>query len=174
MSDCKRAGPTQLMAEFGVLGPNCLAVHANYLTTPDVILFKQTGTHLVHCPKSHRFFGRGTPQLNAWNQHHVNTCLGTDSMASNDTLSMLEEMQMLGHVFPRMSAQELLTLATVNGARALNLGEKLGRIGVGAWADVIAAPLEGAGGDPYEAIVYADKRVSFSMVGGEVVFDETQ
>jgi len=34
--------------------------------------------------------------------------------------------------------------------------------------------LDAAGGDPYEAIVYADKRVSFSMVGGEVVFDETQ
>jgi cytosine/adenosine deaminase-related metal-dependent hydrolase len=87
---------------------------------------------------------------------------------------MLEEMQTLGHVFPRMSAEELLTLATVNGARALNLPEKLGRIAVGAWADLIAAPLDAAGGDPYEAIVYADKRVSFSMVGGEVVFDETQ
>jgi 5-methylthioadenosine/S-adenosylhomocysteine deaminase len=95
-------------------------------------------------------------------------------MASNDTLNMLGEMQTLGHMFPRMSAQELLTLATVNGAKALNLREKLGRIGVGAWADLIAAPMDGAGGDPYEAIVYADKQVSFSMVGGEVVFDETQ
>jgi cytosine/adenosine deaminase-related metal-dependent hydrolase len=174
MSDCKRVGPTQLMDEFGVLGPNCLAAHANYLTPPDLIRLQQTGTHVVHCPKSHRFFGRGMPQLNAWNEHRVNACLGTDSMASNDNLSMLEEMQTLGHVFPRMSAEELLTLATVNGARALNLPEKLGRIAVGAWADLIAAPLDAAGGDPYEAIVYADKRVSFSMVGGEVVFDETQ
>ena len=174
MSDCKRVGPTQLMAEIGVLGPNCLAAHANYLTTPDLIRLQQTGTHVVHCPKSHRFFGRSMAPLNAWKEHGVNVCLGTDSMASNDTLSMLEEMQTLGHVFPRMSAEELLTLATVNGARALNLHEKLGRIVVGARADVIAAPLDGAGGDPYEAIVYADKRVSFSMVGGEVVFDETQ
>ena len=174
MSDCKRVSPTQLLAECGVLGPNCLAAHANYLTPLDVSLLKQTGTHVVHCPKTHRFFGRGSPSLHTWKEHRINTCLGTDSMASNDTLNMLGEMQTLGHMFPRMSAQELLTLATVNGAKALNLREKLGRIGVGAWADLIAAPMDGAGGDPYEAIVYADKQVSFSMVGGEVVFDETQ
>ncbi len=174
MSDCKRVSPTQLLAECGVLGPNCLAAHANYLTPLDVLLMKQTGTHVVHCPKSHRFFGRGAPLLDTWKENRINACLGTDSMASNDTLNMLAEMQTLGHMFSRMSAQELLTLATVNGARALNLRDKLGRIGVGAWADLIAAPMDGSGGDPYEAIVYADKQVSFSMVGGEVLFDETQ
>ena len=174
MSDCKHVSPTQLLSECGVLGPNCLAVHANYLTPLDVTLLKQTGTHVVHCPKTHRFFGRGSPLLDTWKENRINACLGTDSMASNDTLNMLSEMQVLGHVFPRMSAQELLTLATINGAKALNLREKLGYIGVGAWADLIAAPMDGAGGDPYEAIVYADKQVSFSMVAGEVVFDETQ
>ncbi|MGO9246096.1 MAG: amidohydrolase family protein [Verrucomicrobiia bacterium] len=174
MSDCKRASPTQLLSECGVLGPNCLAAHANYLTPLDVTLLKQTGTHVVHCPKTHRFFGRGSPPLGTWKEHRINACLGTDSMASNDTLSMLVEMQTLGHMLPRISAQELLTLATVNGAKALNLRDKLGRVGVGAWADLIAAPMDGAGGDPYEAIVYADKQVSFSMVGGEVVFDDTR
>jgi len=174
MSDCKHVSPTQLLSECGVLGPNCLAVHANYLTPLDVTLLKQTGTHVVHCPKTHRFFGRGSPLLDTWKENRINACLGTDSMASNDTLNMLDEMQALSHMFPRKSAQELLTLATINGAKALNLREKLGYIGVGAWADLIAAPMDGAGGDPYEAIVYADKQVSFSMVAGEVVFDETQ
>lgn len=174
MSDCKRVSPTQLLSECGVLGPNCLVAHANYLTPLDVTLLKQSGTHVVHCPKTHRFFGRGSPLLDTWKENRINACLGTDSMASNDTLSMLSEMQTLSHIFPRMSAQELLTLATINGARALNHREKLGHIGVGAWADLIAAPMDGTGGDPYEAIVYADKQVSFSMVGGEVVFDETQ
>lgn len=174
MGDCKRTGPTQLMSEFGVLGPNCLAVHANSLTPLDMALLKQTGTHVVHCPKTHRFFGRGTPLLQALREQGVNVCLGTDSMASNDTLSMLAEMQTLAHMFPRISAQELLELATVNGAKALNQPEKLGRIAPGAWADLIAAPLEGAGGDPYEAIVYADKEVTFSMVGGELIFDDAK
>jgi len=174
MGDCKRTGPTQLLEEFGALGPNCLAVHANCLTPLDVGLLKQTGTHVVHCPKTHRFFGRGTPLLNALRERDVNVCLGTDSLASNDTLSMLAEMQTLAHMFPRMSAQELLEMATLNAARALREEEKLGRIAPGAWADLIAAPLDGLGTDPYEAIVYADKEVSFSMVGGEAVFDNAK
>jgi cytosine/adenosine deaminase-related metal-dependent hydrolase len=174
MSDCKRIGPTQLLAEYGVLGPNCLAAHANYLTPPDVVLLKQNGTHIVHCPKAHRFFQRGLPPLNSWKEQGVNVCLGTDSLASNDSLNMLDEMETLGQMFPRIAAQELLEMATLHGAKALNQSEKLGRIAPGAWADLIAAPLDGVGGDPYEAIVYADKAVSFSMVAGEVIFDEAK
>lgn len=174
MSDCKRASPVQLLAEYGALGPNCLAAHANCVTPLDVTLLKQTGTHVVHCPKTHRFFNRGMPPLGTWNEQGINVCLGTDSMASNDGLSMLDEMQTLSQMFPRMSAQELLELATVNAAKALNQREKLGKIAPGAWADLIAAPVEGAGGDPHEAIVYANKSVSFSMVGGEVIFDEAK
>lgn len=174
MSDCKRTGPSQLLSEYGVLGSNCIAAHANCLTPLDVALLKRTGTHVVHCPKTHRFFQRSTTLLNSFRQHEVNVCLGTDSMASNDSLNMLDEMQTLAKMFPRMSAQELLEMATLNGAKALNLPEKLGKIAPGAWADLIAAPLEAAGGDPYEAIVYANKAVSFSMVGGEVLFDEAK
>jgi cytosine/adenosine deaminase-related metal-dependent hydrolase len=174
MSDCKRAGPTQLMSEYGVLGPNCLAAHANCLTPLEVALLKQTGTHVVHCPKTHRFFNRGMPPLNTWKAEGINVCLGTDSMASNDNLSMLEEMQTFGQMFPRMTAQELLEFATVNAAKALHQKGKLGSITAGAWADLIAVPLDGAGGDPYEAVVYADKTVSFSMVGGEVIVDESK
>ena len=113
MTDCKRVGPMQLMSEYGVLGPNCLAVHANCLTPLDVALLKRTGTHVVHCPKTHRFFNRATPLLNTWKEQGINVCLGTDSLASNETLSMLDEMQTLGRMFPQMSAQELLALATV-------------------------------------------------------------
>jgi len=174
MSDCKRVGPTQLLAEYNVLAPNCLVAHANYLTPLDTVLLKQTGAHVVICPKSHRFFQRGMPLLDTLREFGINACLGTDSMASNDSLNMLEEMQTLARLFPRMPAQNLLTMATVNAAKALNQSAKLGRIAPDAWADLIAAPLEGAGGDPYEAIVYADKAVSFSMVGGEVIFDEAK
>jgi cytosine/adenosine deaminase-related metal-dependent hydrolase len=174
MSDCKRVSPTQLLAEYGVLGSNCLVAHANCLTPLDVTLLKQTGTAVVHCPNTHRFFRRDTALLDTWKAQGINVCLGTDSMASNDSLSMLSEMQTLGRMFPGMSARELLEFATVNGANALNRSGKLGRIAAGAWADLIAAPPDGAGGDPYEAIVYADKSVSFSMVAGEVIFDEAK
>jgi len=172
MSDCKRAGPVQLLSEYGVLGPGCIAAHANCLTPLDITLLRQSGTHVVHCPKTHRFFHRDMPFFQTMKDQGINVCLGTDSMASNDSLNMLDEMQQMAQVFPRLSAQELLEMATVNAAKALNQAGKLGKIRPGAWADVIAAPLEGTGGDPYESIVFASKAVSFSMVGGEVLFDE--
>jgi len=174
MSDCKRAGPVQLLSEYGVLGHNCIAAHANCLTPLDITLLKQTGTHVVHCPKTHRFFHRDMPFFQTMKEQGINVCLGTDSMASNDSLNMLEEMQQMAQVFPRLSADELLEMATVNAAKALNQTGKLGRIAPGAWADLIAAPLEGGGVDPYESIVFANKSVSFSMVGGEVLFDEAK
>jgi cytosine/adenosine deaminase-related metal-dependent hydrolase len=174
MSDCKRAGPVQLLSEYGALGPNCIAAHANILTPLDITLLKQTGTHVVHCPKTHRFFHRDMPFFQTMQEQGINVCLGTDSMASNDSLNMLDEMQQMAQVFPRLSAQELLEMATVNGAKAMNQTGKLGTITAGAWADLIAAPLEGGGVDPYESIVFANKTVSFSMVGGEVLFDEAK
>ena len=169
MSDCKRLGPVQLLAEYGALGPNCLAAHANCLTPLDVKLLGETGTHVVHCPKTHRFFKRETPLLGSLAQQKVNVCLGTDSLASNDTLNMFAEMQELARVFTRMSAEEILPMTTTNAARALNQSEKLGRIAPGSWADLIAVPLDGAIVDPYEAVVFAERPVSFSMIAGKVV-----
>ncbi len=168
MGDCKRLGVVQLLAEWGVLGTNCLAVHANCLTPHDVKLLHKTGTHVVHCPKSHRYFNRGVPMLSALWEEQVNICLGTDSLASNDTLNMFAEMQTLSHVYPRLPPEQILHMATINGARALNRGGKLGQITPGAYADLIAVPAQNVA-DPIEAVVYAESPVVFAMVNGKVV-----
>ena len=174
MSDCKRASPTQLLSECGVLGPNCLAAHANYLTPLDVTLLKQTGTHVVHCPKTHRFFGRGSAPA------------GHMERASDQCLPRYGQhgqQRYVEHAGRNANARPYVTADVSPGIVDPGHGQRrqgvesprqAGTIGVGAWADLIAAPMDGAGGDPYEAIVYADKQVSFSMVGGKVVFDETQ
>jgi cytosine/adenosine deaminase-related metal-dependent hydrolase len=174
MSDCKRIGPVQLMAECEVLGPSFLAVHANCLTPQDITLLKNSGSHIVHCPKSHRFFGRRTAWLPAFWQNNMNVCLGTDSLASNDTLDMFAEMQAVAREFPRLEAEQILRMATVCGGKALNLPDKLGMITPGAWADLIAVPWDGVSSDPYEAVVFAERRVRFSMVGGKAVVDENE
>ena len=171
MSDCKRVGPVQLMSERGVLGSHCLAVHANCLTPLDVKLLAQTGTHVVHCTRTHRFFGRGTPLLDPLWAAGVNICLGTDSLASNDTLDMFAEMQTLSMAFPRLAPEQILAMATTCAAKALNLPDKLGRIAPGAWADLIAVPLDDAVADPLEAVVFTEKPVMFSMIAGNVVAD---
>jgi cytosine/adenosine deaminase-related metal-dependent hydrolase len=174
MSDCKRLGVVQLLAALGVLGPNCLAVHANCLTPADVQLLARSGTHIVHCPNTHRFFQRDTPLLEPLWQHGANICLGTDSLASNsapDGLNMFAEMQTLSRMFPRLAPDRILAMATTSPARALNLADKLGKIAPGSWADLIAVPLDGAAADPYEAVVYNEKPVRFSMVAGTIIIE---
>lgn len=168
MRDCKRLGPTGLLAEWGVLGPNCLAVHANCLTPADVKLLARTGTHVVHCPKSHRYFNRGVPMLSALWEHGVNVCLGTDSLASNDVLNMFAEMQALALVYPRLPAQQILEMTTRNAARALGLGGRIGEISPGAYADLIAVPWDHSP-DPYESVVFAERPVCWAMIGGKLV-----
>ncbi|MEI6083953.1 MAG: amidohydrolase family protein [Verrucomicrobiota bacterium] len=168
MADCKRVGPVQLLRECDVLTPECLVAHANCLTELDMVLLKATGAPVVHCPKSHRFFRRPTPLVERLLHDGVNVCLGTDSLASNDSLSMVAEMQEFSREFPRWSAEQILPLATTNAARALNQADRLGQIAVGAAADLIALPLAGSL-DPYEAVVFAELPVSFMMINGKVV-----
>ena len=169
MTDCGHSGPVELLHSYGVLGNNCLAVHANCLTESDVQLLAATETSVVHCPKTHRFFERATPPLVRLLQAGVNVCLGTDSLASNSSLNVFAEMRELARVFPQLSPEQILALATIQAARALKMSEPLGQITVGAAADLIAVPVSGHT-DPYVAVVFAEKPVTFMMIDGKVVF----
>ena len=171
MSDCRRTGPVELARELGVLGPHCLAAHMNCLTRHEIELACGTGTHVVHCPRTHQFFRRERFPLEAYRQRGLNLCLGTDSLASNNSLDMFAEMQEVARVFPQLSAEDILAMATVNAAEALNQPDKLGKIAPGATADLIAVPLDGPVVDPYEAVVFAEKPVCFSMIEGKVVLE---
>ena len=169
MTDCGHSGPVELLQSYGVLGKNCLAVHANYLTDTDVQLLAATETSVAHCPKTHRFFGRATPPVLQLLQAGVNVCLGTDSLASNDTLNLFAEMRELAQVFPQLLPEQILRLATTQAARAVNAANQLGQITVGATADLIAVPVCGYA-DPYAAVVFTGKPVTFMLIDGKVVF----
>jgi cytosine/adenosine deaminase-related metal-dependent hydrolase len=170
MSDCQRTGPVELAHELGVLGPRCLAAHMNCLTAHETELVRASGTHVVHCPRTHRFFQRARFPLETYRQRGVNVCLGTDSLASNDSLDMRAEMQELARVFPQLSAEEILAMATVHAAKALHRADRLGTLTPGASADLIALPLDGPVADPYEAVVFAERPPVFSMIRGKVMF----
>jgi cytosine/adenosine deaminase-related metal-dependent hydrolase len=150
------------LVELGVMGPNSLLAHANHLDEAEVKSLAESGASIVHCPRAHGFFRRGTVLWELWRRYDVNVCLGTDSLASNESLDMRAEMQEVTH----LPAKEVLAMATVNAAKALNCEEKLGKIAVGGWADLAAVPLDG---DPYESVVKSEKPICFSMVGGKVV-----
>lgn len=147
------------------LGANCLAAHANWVTEAEAAEMARTKTSVVHCPRTHRFFERPTAPVEMWRRHGVNVCLGTDSLASNESLDMRAEMREMARAWPGLTPREVLEMATVNGARALCRSGELGIIAAGARADLIAVP---ASGEPYASVVAGAGAVSFVMVEGHV------
>jgi cytosine/adenosine deaminase-related metal-dependent hydrolase len=170
MNDCGNETPLELF--IGALGdralPEWIVVHLNELTESDFDLLERSNPkfQIVHCPRSHNYFGHSPFAFERLRSLGFNVCLGTDSLASNQTLSLFDEMRHFQKNFPNISPNEILKLATVNPARALRYENALGQIRPGFRADLIAVPSSGST-DVFEQIIACDAPVSWSMVNGQ-------
>lgn len=131
----KRAGLDRIDSA-GHLGPRTSLVHGNHPQAGEAERIAASGATLVHCPGSHRFFGRDSMPLDAYLQAGVSVALGTDSAASNDDLDMLREARLLGAGFPGLRPVDIWAMATEHGARALGLEGRTGRLRPGYAADL--------------------------------------
>lgn len=136
--DSPRRPGLELLREAGLLSPRLALYHANYPRPDEIACVKQSGASVVHCPGTHAFFDREPFPLAAWREAGVNLALGTDSLASNDQLSMLRELRLMRESFSELRAEECFRMATENGAAALGLAREAGQLRVGSWADFAA------------------------------------
>lgn len=143
-----RTTSTRYLDELGVLDRSTLAVHAVHVTPNDVAILKQRGVTVVLCPRSNDRLFVGCAPHKLLKESGIPLALGTDSLASNDSLSLWEEMQFLQQVAPGVfEAKELLTMATLGGARALQIEESCGSLEPGKRADfqvLNCGPCDGA------------------------------
>ncbi len=146
-----------------------LLVHMNYVTEAEMDILQKYDLTVVHCPGSHMFFGHRKFPLEELRSRKIRIALGTDSLSSNTGLSMFREMRLLQENYPFLSAKEIITLATREGARALNMSSEVGSLEIGKKADVIAVPLLDSSKDPCENILMAEE-VMFSMINGRIVW----
>ena len=172
-ADCGHGSPVQALAAAGLLGANFLAVHANYLAPGDAGLLARKKSSVVHCPRSHSFFGHPKFPFKELAAAGVNVCLGTDSLASIEAkrkqpleLNMFSEMRSFARRNPGTPPGTILRMATANGAHALGLGNRAGEISKGAFADLIALPCREKLADIYEAILHHRGDVTASVIGG--------
>ena len=171
MDDCG-AGQTPLavMLEREIIDERWLFVHLNELTEEDFArLEKGPRFHVAHCPRSSRYFRHRPFALRRLAEMGFNVCLGTDSLASNSSLSLFAEMQAVQEAHPDLSPERILAMATVNGARALHQENALGKIRTGFLADLIALPIANAGGDVFTRIISWADRVPWMMLAGSVI-----
>jgi cytosine/adenosine deaminase-related metal-dependent hydrolase len=172
MNDCGRSSPLRQLIQNGLIDADCIAVHLNQLDDRDLeLLAKPEWQRLsvVHCPKSHRFLHHSPFPMEALRKRNINVSLGTDSLASNDSLNLFPEMRTARKNYPDLNPKELLEMTTICPAQALKQEHYLGRISDGYLADAIAIPYDGPAAEAYEAILETRHPVQWMMLDGNVL-----
>lgn len=134
--------PVQLAQATGLLHPRTLLAHVNYVSDDDIALLAGTGAHVAYCPRTHHAFAHGPHRFREMLAAGINVCVGTDSLASNPSLSILDELRFLRREYPDLGAEMLLSLGTLRGATALGFADETGSIRAGKSADLTVIPLE--------------------------------
>jgi cytosine/adenosine deaminase-related metal-dependent hydrolase len=170
MDDCGKRTPLDLFvsATAGRALPRWIVAHLNELTESDFKLLERMMTkfHVVHSPRSHEYFGHNPFQSERLGRLGFNICVGTDSLASNESLSLFAEMRAFQRNEPESSPEKIFEMVTVNPALALSQQNTLGRIRPGFRADLIAIPCSG-GRDLFGEIVAFDGEITWMMVNGK-------
>src|SRR5881398_485730 len=164
---------TPLESFVGALGnrpiPQWIVAHLNELTERDFELLERSTRqfHIVNCPRSHDYFKHSHFPFERLRSLGFNICLGTDSLASNEDLSLFAEMRAFQRREPAISPEEIVKMVTVKPAMALHQEKMIGRIRPGFCADLIAVQCT-QHDKPFEQIVGFDGSIDWIMVNGKM------
>lgn len=175
---------------LGMTGPRLLLAHCVHLNESEIDILSRTGTRVAHCPASNLKLGSGIARVAELRRRGVEVGIGTDGAACNNGLDTLLETRLaalLQSVSERpgaLSAAAALELATIGGARVLQLDDELGSLQPGKRADVAVVDLSAvhhapAAGDPenvISALVYAARAadVRLTMVDGRILMRDRE
>jgi len=145
-----------------------IVAHLNELIESDFDSLERSETrfHVVHSPRSHDYFKHSRFPFEKLRALGFNICLGTDSLASNENLSLFAEMRAFQKEFPGVPPEEVLQMVTVNPARALRQENALGRIRRGCRADLISIPCSGTD-DVFAEIIAFEEAVDWILLNGK-------
>lgn len=170
-----RLRPLERLHRLGLVGPQLIAVHAVHLDPDEQALLAEQGAAIAHCPSSNLKLASGIAPLASMLAHGLAIGLGTDGAASNNRLDLWEEMRLAALLAKGSSGQaevvpahQALAMATIHGARALGLDDRIGSLAIGKEADLVAIDLTGPENqpcfDPIAQIVYCAGRAQVSSV----------
>ncbi len=161
------------LKKIGFLSPHLIAVHAVQTTDDDIKLLRQSRTSVAHCPRSNKELSVGKMPLRKMLEAGITVGLGTDSLASSPSLNMWDEMRYAYKIHHRdgVSAEDILRLATIGGAKALGMASEIGTLETGKKADLIAVPLPKKNtGDFHADLLKETKSCIMSVIDGRILF----
>lgn len=180
--DKQGQAPIERFNQLGLLSPDFMGVHMTQLNDAAIELTATNNAHVVHCPSSNLKLASGFTPVSKLLNAGVNVALGTDGAASNNDLDMFSEMKLAALLAKGVAenaeavpAAQALSMATINGAKALGLSEHIGSLEAGKQADIIAVdvqtPMAQPMFNPISHLVYATQshQVSHSWVAGKLL-----
>jgi 5-methylthioadenosine/S-adenosylhomocysteine deaminase len=175
--------PIARLANLGLLNANVTLAHCVHLNSAEIKLLADHSCSIAHCPSSNLKLASGIAPIAEYAKHGINIGLGTDGAASNNRLDMFAEMRLAALLAKgqsgdatAISAHQALEMATINGAKALNLADKIGSIEIGKLADLTAVRLSDIEMQPcYDVVshlvyVAGREQVSHVWVNGDLKF----
>ena len=183
----KQLSPVAWLKDIGVLDQRMVLAHAIHVDQTDLDLIKQSGAGIAYNPMANAKGATGIAPAWKMYQQRIPMGLGTDGpMSSNQvdlwrTLSYAANMQRLKHNDRTiMIPEQVIELATIGGARALHMDDKIGSLEVGKKADVIIVETQSANMmpnyNPYATLVYQanPSNVTTTIVNGNIVMEQRQ
>ncbi|MFQ6046198.1 MAG: amidohydrolase family protein [Gemmatimonadales bacterium] len=127
--------PVEYVYRLGLLGPDLLAIHLAQADERDIELIARTGTAVACCPRSNARHGHGAPPLASFLGAGLRVGLGTDSLASVDSLDLFAEARAATSLCDA-GPERLMRMLTAEAAWALGMQDTVGTIEHGKWADL--------------------------------------
>lgn len=165
---------------------NVLVIHAVHVDDDDIKKLREYNVSICTCARSNAQLGMGIAPLGAFLRAGLNVGFGTDSPAATESIDMISEMRMsmlIQRAFDTrrfLDSSTVLELATIGGARALGIDDKVGSLEIGKCADLIAVDLSSSyqtpDADPVSAVVNtcSSSDVLMTMVDGKTLYEKNQ
>ncbi len=186
--DCLRdnkKSPVKYLDEFGILDNKTIAAHSIWLDNADIEIYKNRQIKISHCPISNMKLASGVMNFEKMNESNLTISLGTDGAASNNTLDLFSEMRVcaLLHKVNNLNSEiassgEVVKMATINGAKTLDMDNKIGSLEIGKKADIITINLDKPHlspiYNPYSHLVYAvnSADVENAIINGKIIMHD--
>ncbi len=142
LTECSSGSVIEYLDSLKVLDEQTLCVHCTAVGDRDIAIMQERKVNICCCPMSNKFLGVGTPPIFKFLEAGLLPCIGTDSRASNISVNMWQEMQLIRQMDDKIAPLDILKMATLGGAEALHRSNDYGSLVEGKKAQMLEIHFE--------------------------------